>query len=51
MSPSAPKVMTAESESKVRSSDTVKSSCTFKSTVEKLAKASVTAAPAPAPSR
>ena len=43
--------MTAESESKVRSSDTVKSSCTFKSTVEKLAKASVTAAPAPAPSR
>ena len=33
------------------SSVTVKSSCTFRSTTERLAKASTTAAPEPAPSR
>ena len=35
----------------VASSVTVKSSCTFRSTTFKLAKASTTAAPLPAPSR
>ena len=35
----------------VASSVTVRSSCTFKSTVERLAKASTTAAPEPAPSK
>ena len=43
--------VTAKSPPTEASSVTVKSSCTFRSTVDRLAKASTTAAPEPAPSK